>query len=59
MHTTRDKKKNGMVLNVPTFMEAYGKIRGDRLPQGQAFRDKRNDYRRKPKHAGRGWADAD
>ncbi len=52
MHNTHQTKKSGITLAGITFREAYGKIRGAALPQGAAFRDKRNDYKRNPKHKG-------
>lgn len=59
MHNVIPSKSKRITIAVPSFGESYGKIRGEAIPQGKAFKDKRNDYRRTPKHKGRGWETED
>lgn len=54
-YTTREKAAAGMFIERITNMEAYRAIRKPMARPGAAMKDKRNDYRRKPKHF-KGWA---
>lgn len=54
MFNTTPSKSEKLIIHRMTHAEAFASVRKVAVRAGQSHRDKRNDYKRKPKHFS-GW----